>query len=319
MESMLGGNDPSTVRPVVREMPGDWYRLGPGLAEALPDGRRLVIWHLDQPGDLLEVATCYPYGQPELESLTSESQGYWVVEEIGVSESGRSLLRLSNYRQLDSLERPGLFLMARQHSGETPGSWVLDGFLREIAKLGSGAPLVWAIPLANIDGVEEGRYGKDDHPYDLNRAWGVPPLRHEVLVYKRDMKNWIRRCEPLMGLDFHAPGMCESSGIYSFLPHPGKWAQINAAASASALVLGQALGEYAADPFGRVAEYKSRWDTPGFSSYCCSEGFPAQVIETPYSLVGDTVMTRETYRDAGSRIARAVTGNLGTVSGKLEG
>ena len=100
--------------------------------------------------------------------------------------------------------------------------------------------------------------------------------------------------------------MCETDGIYSFLPSPKKWAELNATASGDALMIGQALAEYAADPFGRVAEYVSRYDTPGFSSFCCSGGFPAQVIETPYSMAGETLMTTEAYRDAGARIARAV-------------
>ena len=114
--------------------------------------------------------------------MIQETGSFWRVDTIGVSQGGRPLLRLSNDYGRPKGERPGVFLMARQHSGEVSGAWVLDGVLRRFAELGEAAPLVWAIPLANIDSVEQGDYGKDNFPYDMNRAWGKLPMRHETLV-----------------------------------------------------------------------------------------------------------------------------------------
>src|SRR5690606_24228363 len=100
-----------------------------------------------------DFAYCYPYGATELDALLAESNGYWRRDTFGVSPQGRPMVRLCNDYGHKENQRPGLYLLARQHSGETPGSWMLDGFLRRVAELGDAAPLVWAAPLTNIDGV----------------------------------------------------------------------------------------------------------------------------------------------------------------------
>jgi hypothetical protein len=191
-DNMLGGHQPQFMRPVVRYDGGEhWQRLGQAQVQELPDGRLYISWLVDAPQRTLDVAYCYPYGRAEVEALVRDTGGYWQVDTIGVSQEARPLLRLSNdygdgrTASAGEGKRPGFYVTARQHSGETPGSWVLDGFLRHIASLGEHAPLVWAVPLAHMDGVENGDYGKDGFPYDLNRAWGRPPMRHEVLVYQR--------------------------------------------------------------------------------------------------------------------------------------
>ena len=306
--NMLGGGEPINMRPVIRREGADWQRLGMPTVENLPDGRRLVAWVIDAPKTYVDVAYCYPYGWPEVQALMDETGGYWRADTIGVSQSGRPLIRLSNNYGQAGGKRPGLYLLARQHSGETPGSWALDGFLRHIASLGDDAPLVWTIPLTNIDGVENGDYGKDNFPYDLNRAWGSPPMRHEVLAFQRDIQRWKARCRPVLGIDFHAPGACEVNGIYCFLPAPEEYAEYHREVSGWTDPIAAALTpEYAATPFGRVANYASRWETPSFSSYCWTRqkmvGF---TIETPYAMSGKLTLTQECYREAGKRIASCI-------------
>ena len=41
-----------------------------------------------------------------------------------------------------------------------------------------------------LDDVLSGAYGKDPFPHDLNRAWGDPPMRHETLVMRHDIRRW---------------------------------------------------------------------------------------------------------------------------------
>jgi hypothetical protein len=306
--NILGGNKAEAVRPVARAEGGDWQRLGPGKAEDLSDGRCNVVWLIEAPQSYVDIAFCYPYGRPELDVLLAETDGHWQAETIGVSQGAQPLLRLSNSYGADNGERPGIYLIARQHSGETPGSWVLDGFLRHIAALGEKAPLVWAVPLSNIDGVEQGDYGKDNFPYDLNRAWGGPPMRHEVLVIQRDMRRWQKRCRPALAIDFHAPGATETDGIYMYLPNPERYReQSEQVAKWGELIAAGLTLELASDKARRVAQYASRWETPNFTAYCCNTlKTPALTIETPYALVRDVVLTRELYRKAGQRIATAV-------------
>lgn len=310
--NMLGGNDPQAMRPVVRYAEGDWTRLDAPDVAMLPDGRREVVWEIDPPEAHVDVAYCYPYGLPEVEALVAASDGYWRMDAIGISQGGRPLVRLSNDGGEREGTRPGLYLISRQHSGETPGSWVLDGFLRHVAAHSDAAPLVWAVPLTNIDGVEGGDYGKDNFPYDLNRAWGHPPMRHEVLVYQNDMRRWATRCRPAFAIDFHAPGACETSGVYAYMPDPAcdrpgheavlPWIQA---------VEAELTRIYAAEDFTRVARYPSRWETPNFRVYAWhNRGVPAITFETPYAIAGETLMTRAAYREAGVRIAAATLARL---------
>src|SRR6185503_9121178 len=219
-DNMLGGGEPQNLRPVVRADGGDWERLPAGTRDDHPDGRMRIGWTVPAPATWLEFSCCYPYGQGELAALVRETSPAWTEAVLGVSQAARPIVRLANDPGSPGGARPGIYLVARQHSGETPGSWVMDGFLRHVATLGAQAPLVWAVPFSNIDGVEQGDYGKDNFPYDLNRAWGNPPMRHETHVIMRDLERWKDRCRPVLALVFHAPGACEAEGIYTFLSNP---------------------------------------------------------------------------------------------------
>jgi len=310
--NMLGGHSPLRMRPVLRYAEGDWQRLDAGTVEDLPDGRNRVSWELQAPASFVDVAYCYPYGRPEIDALVRETNGCWRADVIGASQGARPLVRLSNdYGEVGS-DRPGLYLVARQHSGETPGSWVLDGLLRHFGAIGQDGPLVWAVPLTNVDGVEGGDYGKDNFPYDLNRAWGNPPMRHEVLVLQRDIERWAKRCRPVLAIDFHAPGACEKDGIYAYVPDPAQYPNLHSSVLEWTTAMRSVLGrQYAAETFDRIADYPSRWETPSFSRYfwfqhgVCSLG-----VETPYALAGELVLTRERYQEAGARIAESVVKRL---------
>jgi len=316
--NMLGLGEPENARPVVRYADGDWDRLGPPHVETLGDGRRLVSWTIDTPRTHADVAFCYPYGGEEVGRLLKQCIGFWRADAIGVSQGARPLIRLSNDHGGEGSDRPGLYLIARQHSGETPGSWVLDGFLRYIATLGEDAPMVWCVPLTNIDGVEQGDYGKDNFPYDLNRAWARPPMRHETLVFQRDVSSWKARCRGMLGIDFHAPGGTEKDGVYLHLCRPERLPEKHRATLGWAEAIKDALTpQYAAEDFARTPDYPSRWETPNFTEYFCeSVDVPAFVVETPYAMVGDLVLTREHYQDIGRRMAGAVVRRLSELSGQ---
>lgn len=305
--NMLGGGRPENFRPVFRLSGEDWERTGAGELVSLPDGRNEVAWEVSGAKPDLDFAFCYPYGMDDVGRMVRATKGYWNVDVIGVSPAGRQLVRLSNGPGEEGSERPGIYLTARQHSGETPGSWLLDGFLRHMATLGDEAPLIWAIPLTNIDGVEQGDYGKDNFPYDLNRAWDGPPMRHEVLVFQHDIRRWANRCKPALMIDSHAPGGSETGGVYVYLPSPKTFPDQHKTAKEWSDVAAETLGsDYANPEFGKVAEYRSRWETPTFTAFGCGQIKTTTLsFETPYAMVGETVLTRERYREAGERVAQA--------------
>ncbi len=310
--NMLGGQDPRAMRPVVRYDEGAWRRLPQGALRELPDGRTDVAWSVAPPVHQMDVAYCYPYGMDEVRDLVAKTGDVYTMDTIGVSQGARPLVRLSNDYGKEGGQRLGLYLMARQHSGETPGSWVLDGFLRAMAARGGEAPLIWAVPLANIDGVEGGDYGKDNFPYDLNRAWGRPPMRHEISVLQRDVWRWRSRCHPVLAIDFHAPGACEAGGVYVYIPDPDTDRGAHEMMLDWAAWAGDALTpRYAAESFARVARYPSRWETPSFRDYLWTQlGVPCITFETPYALAGERVLTQTDYREIGQHIAEGVMRGL---------
>ncbi len=311
-ETMLGGGKPADFRPVFRPTGGDWERTGAPELIDLPDGRRQAAWTLDVAKPSLDFAFAYPYGRPEVERLVKDTKGYWHVDTIGISQGGRPLLRLSNDYGRPKGTRPGVYFMTRQHSAEVSGSWVLDGVMRRFAEVGDAAPLAWAIVLGNIDGVEQGDYGKDNFPYDMNRAWGNPPMRHETLVYQQDMRRWAQRCRSVAGFDFHSPGASESDGIYAFIHKSEKFPEVAKRAIEWSDVSGKALGpEFAAEKFTRSGDYNSRWNTPRFGGFCQEDmRIPGVSYETPYGMIRKTVLTREKYQEAGRRIADAIVAHL---------
>jgi hypothetical protein len=105
----------------------------------------------------------------------------------------------------------------------------------------------------------------------------------------------------------HAPGAGQNGGIYVYLPDPDTFPDWHDRAKEWSDTVAASLGsEYADREFGKVARYKSRWETPTFTAFGCGEIKACTLsFETPYAMVGETVMTRERYREAGQRIARA--------------
>lgn len=306
--NMLGGGRPAGMRPVIRPAGGTWRRLGEPAAVELPDGRLNVVWTIDAPEAALDVAWCYPYALDDLRTLLTAMQGRLHSDVIGVSQKARPIVRVCNDYGRAGGGRPGIYAVARQHSGETPGSWVLDGFLRHMASLGGDAPLVWAVPLADIDGVTDGNYGKDHFPWDLNRAWGNPPMRHETLVMRQDIGRWKKRCRPMLGIDLHAPGACETDGMYAYVPDREAMHEMHDRTVRWTARVAEALGDrFAAADFARVARYPSRWESPGFACFLWHEhDLPAFSLETPYALTAGRTLTQDDYREAGRRLAAGV-------------
>lgn len=145
------------------------------------------------------------------------------------------------------------------------------------------------------------------------RAWGSPAMRHETLVLQRDVQRWSKRCRPILAIDFHAPGACESEGIYCFLPKPAIFPERqNAVLAWMDTIQNSLTPKYAAESFVRVADYPSRWETSTFASYCCVQEIDSFTIEIPYALIGEIVLTRECYREAGEWIAKCVVEKVRT-------
>ncbi|MCM8821361.1 MAG: hypothetical protein NC831_00885 [Candidatus Omnitrophica bacterium] len=309
---LMGGCDLSNILPVIKKDNSQWRRIGKTYQfHTLPDGRYEVSWLLDNPGKVNDIALCYPYGTPEIENLLKDCRGYWKKETVGVSTENRQIIRLCNDYSTAGSKKPGVYIVARQHSGETPGSWVLDGLLRYLAGMKTQDVVVWAIPLSNIDGIEKGRYGKDYFPVDLNRSWGNKMCRHENLVIQRDIARWRERCTPILGLDFHAPGGAEGEGVYFPFRAKGKLTRIKKEEIYWINLIGKSVG-------GEYMYLNYRKNSPvcgdlknltglmftGYFDFVLR--IPGLCLEIPYGIINGKVMEIADYREIGKRIADAI-------------
>lgn len=211
-----GGN-----APVYRVGNRGWQRVSTGQVKWDEHGVPCYEFALNLSSNdrSVEVAFCYPYQQADLQRILDETQ-VWKTATIGYSAKSRPIFRIYNQLRDDKPKR-GVYVIARQHSGETTGSWVMDGMLRYLASAqgkGTFSDLCWwMVPFTDIDGVEEGYYGKDQYPVDVNRAWTDIPGRPENHVVQQDIKRWEKVCQPLIALDLHAPAHDEK-GFYFKIP-----------------------------------------------------------------------------------------------------
>ncbi|MEX2387034.1 MAG: hypothetical protein WD534_04070 [Phycisphaeraceae bacterium] len=326
VDNLLGGGDGRAgFHPVFKTAQQEWTRVAAVEGDELPDGRPVVSWTV--PGDQgpVCVALCYPYAAAEREALERDLTPAFRSDVVAVTQENRPLCRLSNDPGQAEAARPGIYCFARQHAGETPGSWVLDGLLRAMAAAGDKAPLVWAVPMVDLDGVLAGQYGKDRYPWDFNRAWGsqrypqamleqtgTHAMRYETHCLQNDLLRWKKRCKPLMVLDFHAPAMCEQDGIYCYVRHLGEDGRPDAGHRPWVEAFQAAVdGQVAATAFARTGKYRSRWETARISDFVNEAlNLPAVTFEVPYACTRQTLLTRESYQHAGQRLAEAIVTRL---------
>ncbi len=296
------------VLPVYRPQGQGWYRCSGGTLVTEPDGRFAVSWLLPHPAPETEVAFCFPYGPSELKALMAKSKGYWKEDEIGRSEEGAPLVRWANDYGATGGRKSGVYLVAREQAGETPGSWALEGFLQHMARIKRDPFMIWAVPMADPDALERGVHGKSLYPLDVDRAWGTPPGRHEAWVYQRDMFRWRARCKPALGVEFHAAEPFDKRGVYCVLPAASKAPDQHRAAERWANVIRQELGpDYAADEFKQEAvalpDPAHRTMTEFFTE---DMGVCALSFRIPYSRIGTKVLSQRHYREIGEAIAKAL-------------
>ncbi|HMO52765.1 MAG TPA: hypothetical protein PKA21_16785 [Kiritimatiellia bacterium] len=306
IDNVTGGDAPAVCVPVSSAPGHTWTRLKQGEESRNAEGLRELSWWLPHPAPSAEVAFCFPYGKPELDNAVEKSRDFWHSAPIGISQGGRTLTRVFNTMGTSSAQQPGVFVIARQHAGETPASWVLDGLLRQWAVNRKGGYVIWTVPLADIDGIEWGWYGRENLPYDLERAWSDPPLRHEALAIRNDVLRWRARCKPILALDLHATGAFEKDGVYAYASASGeptaaeetKWCN---------LIKNELKADYAAPDFQRVDDRLSRSVAPAFVAWIRRElGIAALRIQAPYGQIGGQALTQKSYREIGQRLAQAV-------------
>lgn len=307
-EQTLGGVNWSGNRPVFRRLIDGawtpWGRTSPPQAVAV-DGRVEWAWELP-PAAELEWAHCYPYLPTDLDATLAELSGAFKSTMLGLTYANRPLPRVFN--RLAQKERPAVFITARHHAGETPGSWVLDGLLRQVAAQPRLQAIVWwAVPFVDLDDVLIGSFGKDPYPHDCNRAYGhAGPRRPEAAAVWADVQRLKDASSKLLFLDLHAPSHFEQT---VYVPRRG-WdpeAPISPIAEDFANRYNQAQPEDIRSPVAHItpaASSESRHS--GYSaSRWASEimGLEAVTIETSYQGNGRKAYEIDDYRRLGAALA----------------
>ena len=302
------------VRPVVRLDKGDWQRVNEVQVHDRALGGHFLSFTTPTHCRRVQAAFCYPYGTDDLKATLKRTRGFWDVEAIGPTGKGRELLRLHAAADKRRPGRPGVYIVARQHSGEVPGSWVLDGILGAVAAENRSGRLRriewWAVPFVDLDGAVEGNYGKDCFPIDFNRAWADMPMRPEVGAIQQDMRYFADGRTRRLVLDLHGPGGGETR-VYMMHPRRNRpKAQREAAQSLQECICAQ-IPEQPPERLGVIPDYGIRWDLRHNLSSWAWDGLNrtlAVTIETAYQPMNDGEWSdRDDYQEIGRRIAQAAT------------
>jgi murein tripeptide amidase MpaA len=290
----------------------NWFRMSAATARARADGRSDLAWTIPYPSPTVEVAFCYPYGMDELDTLVRKSGGFWTSEEIGLTQEGRAIVRLASDHGAAGSAVPGFYIVARQHAGETPASWVLDGLMDRLSRDSTRTCSVWVVPMMDADGAARGAFGRDRYPRDMNCSWGSSPMRHETLVVQEDVRLWASRCRPAAVFDMHA--QCEDSdGVIARLVPSEENPALGRETVAWANLIADHLGrEFASGAFVRAGRAPHRWDGGCLCDFASGRmGIPSLSLETPYAFCGGSELTQKQYREIGRRIGKAVLIRVG--------
>jgi Zinc carboxypeptidase len=181
--------------------------------EALPTNRvRLTI---QMPGPTLYVARVEPYRLSDLDHFlaTIRTNALIQITPIGHTVQNRELeiIRIGN---VDAPYR--VFLRARAHPWEPAGNWIVEGLIQRLLENDDLSTLwlkrycVYILPMANKDGVANGRTRFNLQGKDLNRNWDQP-ADPQLAPENAALETWLEKMikagqRPHLALELHNDG-----------------------------------------------------------------------------------------------------------------
>ena len=194
-----------------------WFRIAATSLE--PEG--LVVSHVPE-RDSVFYAYFEPYSYERHLELVGrmELSPYVQSSSLGLSVEGREIDLLTVGRPTPG-RRP-VWLIARQHPGETMGEWLIEGLLerlidaadpvaRRVRELG----VLYIVPNLNPDGGVRGNLRTNAAGCNLNRAWRQPDARTSPEVFA--VRNAMQRSGCSLFLDIH--GDEELPYVFAVSPH----------------------------------------------------------------------------------------------------
>ena len=294
-----------------------WRWLG---KESLKEDSFVYQFH----DDASEVRFCLamPYQLADLQRFVDRNRDHPAVQVQlhATTPKGRPVYRL----HVGDAENPQyrVVLTCRHHSCEMMASWVLEGVLDAVLTDQRGRWLqdnveILAIPMMDVDGVEDGDQGKNRSPHDHNRDYEGEPLYASVRANKGLIPAWSSEKLRIF-LDLHCPwvrGGGEKRGSNEqifFVGPPDEriWAQTNELASFL-----EAGGQ---GPLNFLARHNLPWGEgwntmprdQNLSSQRWAATLPgidiASTVEIPYAIAGGAPVTVESARQLGRDLALAI-------------
>lgn len=162
----------------------DWFRI-----DTAYDNGQLVFQHTAE-HDSIYYAYFAPYPVERYRQFIADiiDLDAAVYEPLGATLDGEplDLFRFGEPAQ----DKHNLWIIARQHPGETMGSWWMEGFLPRLMDEGDAVAMalreqavIHVVPLVNIDGSRRGHLRTNAAGADLNREWADPSPSRSPEVY----------------------------------------------------------------------------------------------------------------------------------------
>ena len=148
------------------------------------DGTVLTIRDTPQ-ADAVRYAYFAPYEQERHAALMARLQlkPRVTLESLGQTPDGQDLdlLRIGEPGE----DKRVLWMIARQHPGESMASWWMEGALDKLLAPGPllDQAVVYLVPCMNPDGARRGHLRTNAYGIDLNRAWAAPDAQKSPEVF----------------------------------------------------------------------------------------------------------------------------------------
>jgi murein tripeptide amidase MpaA len=176
-----GWNDYRAVASYDREY---WFRVETSYQEG-----KLVIQH-NSTQDQVYFAYFAPYSMQRHADLIAyaQSSGACNVQTLGTTLDGQSIDCLQFGEPDDS--RKKLWMVARQHPGETMAEWWMEGMIQRLLDENDAVvnallqkAVIYLVPNMNPDGSQRGHLRTNAVGANLNREWENPSLQRSPEVY----------------------------------------------------------------------------------------------------------------------------------------
>ena len=166
----------------------DWFRL----PTTYKDGKLSIT--MDMAYDNIQIAYFAPYSYERHQDLLATVQMHPLVilEHLGETLDKRdlTLVKIGNGDSSSDVNKRSIWIIARQHPGETMAEWLIEGLLYSLldednatAKQLLEKANVYIVPNMNPDGSVRGHLRTNAAGANLNREWSNPSLERSPEVF----------------------------------------------------------------------------------------------------------------------------------------